>query len=70
MDRVPQVEYQIEWHSPQQAKVSMKKLNSDAASTRMRDVARAVVHHALKSDDGLSSVTITVRRVAKNPVRR
>lgn len=56
--KVPSVGFNIEWHGPAKASSSVKRYNSDAAKSRLADVARAAVEHALES--GAASVTITV----------
>lgn len=66
-DDVPQVGFEIEWHSPMESKSTVKRYNSDAARTRLADVARAAVLHAL--ENGEAKVTITVTRIAAAPPR-
>lgn len=65
-ERVPQVEIVIMWQSPHQNIASLN-CNSDRAATRAMDAARAAVQFALESEDGVASVTISIRREAKRP---
>lgn len=64
---VPLVGFEVNWHLPRQSQITMGKINSDAAGTRLKDAIDAAIHQALSSTDGVASVTITVRRVAKGP---
>lgn len=66
-ERVPHVGFTVEWAAPMQATIDTSSVNMDAAATRLRDVASAVVMHALRSKGGTATVTITVRRKAKEP---
>lgn len=61
-DKVPQVGFEIEWHAPHTSKNMVKRYSSDAARSRLADVARAAVQHAL--ENGEAKVTITVTRTA------
>jgi hypothetical protein len=70
MDSVPLVSFEIEWGAPHVATIKTSRFNSDAARTRLSEVARAAVEHALTCEAGEASVTIRVRRTAKEPIVR
>lgn len=69
-ERVPHVSYEVQWLLPRQATIVNASMNSDAARTRMSDAAMAVVERALTDESGEASITITVRRLAKEPQSR
>lgn len=64
---VPLVGYEVSWGAPVQTQIAMGRINSDAAKTRLADAAKTAVTHALESSDGVATVTITVRRISKEP---
>jgi hypothetical protein len=68
-DRVPHVSYEVQWLLPRPATIANAGINADAAGTRMRDAADAVVRRAIEDESGVASITITVRRVAAKPPR-
>lgn len=66
-ERIPHVAVSIEWTHPSEAKVIIHSMNTDRAASRLTDVVRSAIQHALETDDGIATVTITVVRKAEKP---
>jgi hypothetical protein len=62
------VSFTVEWTIPERFTTTIIRYKSDAAMTRLSEVAKAAVQNAL--DHGEAEVTIRVRRVARGPEGR
>ncbi len=66
-ERRPHVAITVEWKHPTEATIINHSISSDVARTRLTDVMTSAVQHALETDNGLATVTITVVRKAEKP---
>lgn len=66
-ERIPHVAVTVEWAHPTEAKSIIHSMNTDRATCRLTDVVRSAIQHALETDDGIATVTITIVRKAEKP---